>query len=237
MRQVEESEGIQIEKDKVVKNPGWRKIAKDMLNNFWGKYGQSDELSKTEFIHDTRKFFEKVRSKACKISDIHLMTENCCMVTSTVKSEYNEGNPCGNLAIAAFTTSWARLRLLDMLRRLDQRVLYCDTDSVIYISRPGDWEPERGNVLGMWSDELKSGETSIEKFMCLGPKSYAYVTDTGRQEVKSKSFTQTASRKTSWSGVQTAKSWFELVVKSILIARTICYRIVVRSCKLCTLIS
>jgi len=54
---VEESEGIQIEKDKVVKNPGWRKIAKDMLNNFWGKYGQSDELSKTEFIHDPRKFF------------------------------------------------------------------------------------------------------------------------------------------------------------------------------------
>jgi len=112
------------------------------------------------------------------------------MVTSTVESEYNEGNPCGNLAIAAFTTSWARLRLLDMLRRLDQRVLYCDTDSVIYISRIGDWDPERGNVLGMWSDELKSGETSIEKFMCLGPKSYAYVTDTGRQEVKSKSFTQ-----------------------------------------------
>ena len=26
--------------------------------------------------------------------------------------------------------------------------------------------------------------------MCLGPKSYAYVTDTGRQEVKSKWFTQ-----------------------------------------------
>ena len=85
----------------------------------------------------------------------------------------NEGNPCGNLAIAAFTTSWARLRLLDMLRRLDQRVLCCDTDSVIYISRIGDWEPERGNVLGMWSDELKFGETSIEKSIGLGPKSYA----------------------------------------------------------------
>ena len=63
VREVQESEGIQFEKDKVVKN--WRKIAKDMLNNFWGKYGQSDELSKTEFIHDPRKFLEKVRSKAC----------------------------------------------------------------------------------------------------------------------------------------------------------------------------
>ena len=68
--------------------------------------------------------------------------------------------------------------------------MYCDEDSAIYISRPGDWEPERGNVLGMWSNELKVDETTIEKFICLGPKSYAYVTDTGRQEVKSKSFTQ-----------------------------------------------
>ena len=59
VRQVQESEGIQIEKDKVVKNPGWRKIAKDMLNNFWGKYGQSDELSKTELIHDPRNFLRK----------------------------------------------------------------------------------------------------------------------------------------------------------------------------------
>jgi len=53
-----------------------------------------------------------------------------------------------NNAIAAFTTSYARLRLLDMMRKLDERVLYTDTDSVIYVSKPGDWEPALGTVLG-----------------------------------------------------------------------------------------
>ena len=113
VRQVRETEDIELDKTKVNRNPGWRKIAKDMLNNFWGKYGQSDEVSRTAFIHDPKKFYEKVRSKADKITDIDLVTEHCVMVTSAVESEYNEGNPCGNLAIAAFTTSWARLRLGD----------------------------------------------------------------------------------------------------------------------------
>ena len=38
VRHVQKSEGIQIEKDKVVENSGWRKMAKDMLNNFCGKF-------------------------------------------------------------------------------------------------------------------------------------------------------------------------------------------------------
>ena len=190
VQQMEEQEGIQIDKPKVAKNEGLRRVAKEMLNGFWGKYGQSDELSKTTFVYEPRKFFERIRSKAEKITDIHFMTENCVMLTSVAESDYNEGNAGGNLAIAAFTTSWARLKLLEMLRKLGKRALYCDTDSVMYVSKPNDWEPELGNVLGMWSSELKPGEKTIVKFVCLGPKCYAYVTDTGRQEVKTKSFTQ-----------------------------------------------
>ena len=80
------------------------------------------------------------------------------MVTFTEEDDYNEGNSTSNLAIAALTTSYARLRLLRMLRQLDDRVLYFDTDSVIYTSKPGDWEPERGNILGDWDNQLEPGE-------------------------------------------------------------------------------
>ena len=185
-----EQEDVELEPSQIANNPGRRAVAKLMLNSFWGKFGQSDEHSQTTFIYEPKKFYEKIRSHSEKISDTHLLTDKCVMVTSTVESEYNEGNPCGNLAIAAFTTSLARLKLLDMMRQLGDRVLYTDTDSVMYISRPGDYEPPRGNLLGQWTDELKPGESHIVKFMSLGPKSYSYVTDTGRQELKSKSFTQ-----------------------------------------------
>ena len=65
--------------------------------------------------------------------DVHIVTNNCVMATWSTEDEFNEGNLTSNLAIAALTTSYARLRLLKMLRALGERVLYFDTDSVIYV--------------------------------------------------------------------------------------------------------
>ena len=92
------------------------------------------------------------------------------MVTTSLEDDFNEGNNSSNVAIAAMTTSYARLRLLDMMRKLLDRVLCTDTDSVIYVSRPGDWEPQLGTVLGEWNNELEDGESHIVSFISLGPK-------------------------------------------------------------------
>ncbi|GLV38181.1 hypothetical protein CBL_12827 [Carabus blaptoides fortunei] len=46
-----------------------------------------------------------------------------------------------NVAVAAYTTAQARLRLLDHLQPLGSQVLYYDTDSVIYSPAPGQYEP------------------------------------------------------------------------------------------------
>jgi len=63
-------------------------------------------------------------------------------------------------------------------------------NSVIYVSKQGDWEPKLGNVLGDWDGQLEDGETHITSFVSLGPKTYSYVTNTGRVEMKMKSITQ-----------------------------------------------
>ena len=68
--------------------------------------------------------------------------------------------------------------------------LYFDTDSVIYTSKPGDWEVERGNIFGDWGNQLEPGESHIVSFASLGPKTYSYVTDTGRVEIKAKGISQ-----------------------------------------------
>ena len=59
-----------------------------------------------------------------------------------------------NVVIAAFTTCHARLRLYNVLDRLQERVLYFDTDSIIYVSKPGEWEPPTGDYLGDLTDEI-----------------------------------------------------------------------------------
>ena len=67
-------------------------------------------------------------------------------------------------------------------------MLYNDTDSVIYVSRPGQYDPPLGDYLGELTDELDRGEHIVE-FMYGGPKNYAYKTNTNRETCKVRGFT------------------------------------------------
>ena len=60
-----------------------------------------------------------------------------------------------NLFIAIFTTAHTRLKLYSALETLQQRVLYYDTDSVIYKWRPGQVEIPLGVFLGEFTDEVE----------------------------------------------------------------------------------
>ena len=137
-----------LDPQKMVPNAGLKSVAKLMLNSFWGKFGMRDNFCQTELVYSPKRYFDLVRSKSKVIHDVHIVTDQCVMVTFSNEDDYNEGNNTSNLAIAALTTSYAGLRLLTMLRQLGDRVLYFDTDSVIYVSKPGEWEPTLGNVLG-----------------------------------------------------------------------------------------
>ena len=68
------------------------------------------------------------------------------------------------------------------------RILYFDTDSVIYVSRPGVPDPPTGNFLGDLTSELKPSQ-HIQEFVSLGPKSYGYQINDGKTCVKVKGFT------------------------------------------------
>ena len=171
-------------------NPGRKAVAKIMFNSFWGKFGQRDSLPQTRFIHKSKDFFDLCRSERHEIHNLYAVSPECMMVTITQKDDYNEGNNGVNIAIAAFTTSYARLKLLKMMEKLDERLIYYDTDSVIFIQRPGEWQPPLGNILGDWDNQLESSESHIVEFVSLGPKVYSYITDTGRTEMKVKGLTQ-----------------------------------------------
>ena len=77
-----------------------------------------------------------------------------------------------------------------MMEKLDERLIYFDTDSAIFIQRPGEWQPPLGNILGDWDNQLESSESHVVEFVSLGPKVYSYITDTGRTEMKVKGLTQ-----------------------------------------------
>jgi hypothetical protein len=86
------------------------------------------------------------------------------------------------------------------MHHLGNRVLYHDTDSIIYLSREGDYEPELGDFLGEFTDELGCKDIGcktpdctkrhyIVEFLSAGPKNYTYKTDVGTTKCKVRGFT------------------------------------------------
>ena len=95
-----------------------------------------------------------------------------------------------NIYIAIYTTAQARLKLYnELLEPLQERVLYFDTDSCIFLEDDSPDMPEitMGDYLGDLTDELSAGDY-IEEYVGLAPKTYAYRTHKGKLCVKMKGF-------------------------------------------------
>lgn len=86
--------------------------------------------------------------------------------------------------IACFTTALARLKLYAELEKVEEQVLYYDTDSVIYSWKAGEQVIPTGIFLGQMTDGL--GGDSITVFGSAGPKSYCYKTNIAKSECKNK---------------------------------------------------
>ena len=88
------------------------------------------------------------------------------------KEQFVEASQKTNVIVAAYTTALARLKLYGYLERLGERTLYCDTDSIVFTSKEGEWRPTTGDYLGDLTDEVPNNR--IKVFVSGGPKNYAY---------------------------------------------------------------
>ena len=178
IEQYKNKENITLEKKEITKNPGKRNIAKLMLNSFWGKLAQRPNMPQTEIITDHKKLMDILCDEKIKITGDQLLNDH----TSIISYEYIDVDNAkvGNTspAIASFVTSYGRLCLYDLMTSIEKerkgRLLYCDTDSAVFVHRPGDKEIETGDYLGELTDEFASdypGFTCYKGFFC-GPKSY-----------------------------------------------------------------
>ena len=158
--------------------------------SFWGKYGQRPNLQQSTFIHDTEieEFYRLLSDPSIDVQNFHIISKDIVQMEWLYQSEFIPDNMNTNIFIATFTTCWARLKLYSILEKLNRNVLYYDTDSVIYISRPGEYQPELGDYLGELTNELYHDEYILE-FVSAGPKNYAYRTNKGKEVCKVKGFT------------------------------------------------
>ena len=141
------------------------------LYSFWGKFGQRSNLSRTTYIKDPEEYFDILTSDEQEVQDVSFVTDEMVRIQWINKEKFVEESGRTNVVIAAYTTAQARLQLYKYLEILGNRVLYCDTDSVIFWTKPGDLMLDTGDYLGDLTDELPGN--TIKSFVTGGPKNYA----------------------------------------------------------------
>ena len=181
----QKKEGIHLES--VEKNPGLRSLAKLCLNSFWGKFGQRQNMRQSKIISDAAEFYKLLTNQSRKLSDWHILNDDMVQLEWEYASEFVPEDLTTNIFLATFTTAHARVRLYDVLAKVGERVCYYDTDSIIYISKPGMYDPPMGDYLGDLTDELDGHH--IVEFVSAGPKNYAYRLENGQCCCKVKGFT------------------------------------------------
>ena len=169
------NEGILLDYDLIEFNPGRRSLAKLMLNSFWGKFGEKTNKPQTVCTQSPEEYFSYLTSDSKEVTHVQIINEEAIELHYKYNDNFVEAGHRTNVIIAAYTTTSARLKLYDVLDKLGTRVLYYDTDSIIFTYKEGDWMPPLGDYLGELTNELAEGEYII-KFVSGGPKNYAYKT-------------------------------------------------------------
>jgi len=124
-----------------------------------------------------RKSYELLTSPGTKVTNIIFPNEAVAWVSWKYSKDNITTGKNGNVAVAAYVTTKARLKLYGCLSKLGKSVLYSNTDSVIYVQKV-DELPKLiiGDYVGDLTDELEElGSGSfIDDFVSGGPKNYAF---------------------------------------------------------------
>lgn len=157
-----------------------RVVSKLLANTLWGYFALDTNKTHYRIIHDIASYQDLLQNSRFEINSVYAGSEEHLQVTYKEHEDLHIGNGRTNVIIAAFVTCHARLKLFSELKKLGERVLYFDTDSIFFVSKPNLYEPKLGTFLGEFTNEIDPKHGAwITEFVSAGPKNYAYKTDKG----------------------------------------------------------
>jgi hypothetical protein len=151
-------------KRKQAENIYENQMFKLLLNSLYGKFGQDNEIYVIDSMKKYLENYEKIKTK--EVTPI-LNNEYVKYIEILSEFPYNT-----NFIWSLYTTSYGRLELYKLLEFVDdtqEKLLYCDTDSVIYRGT----ELKGNEKLGAYKNEWKAKHILIKNV-----KEYYFDTDT-----------------------------------------------------------
>ncbi|XP_074604005.1 uncharacterized protein LOC141857411 [Brevipalpus obovatus] len=181
VKEYKDKEGISLDMKEICVNTGHRTMMKLLLNSLWGKFAIKNNPTKTELITDFSKYWSLLNNGKIQIQSEYSPTDDTVLLQYKFENdEDDEDFAVRNIAVAAFVTSYARIKLYKLIQEIESvrqgRVLYFDTDSVIFVEKDADPKIKTGDYLGELTDELVGyGEgAKCKRFTSAGPKNYGY---------------------------------------------------------------
>ena len=178
-----------------------------------------DDYDQSEYCQKYSRYLELMVGNNFQPKSVRFVTNNVAEVIYKEAKEVSRQNVKTNIYIGIRTTEMARLKLLrECLWKLQPgKLMYCDTDSALYVREPHEPTLPRGEYLGQLSSENK-GKRCL-KFAALGRKTYIKVMDDGETQLKAKGITPNPHNKTllnyeTIKGMLDGTDWFSVTTKN-----------------------
>jgi hypothetical protein len=105
---VHEREGVELQRDEFVENPGLRQLTKLMLNNLWGRYGMRQNKTQTKFVTTFTELQRLNDDPSLELSGVRIITDNVVQVAYRKRGEdFVPTSLDTNIYVAIATTAWA----------------------------------------------------------------------------------------------------------------------------------
>lgn len=176
------------------KDLGARAVAKTNANCGWGKHCQDCHPQEMDILdqNSNMSVYDKVlevESQGRILKRVTNVGSKNILITeeNTQNKRVNYGT--GYIPAGCYVPAYGRLTLWEQLNKLGDRALYNDTDSIIYIYKPNEYNIPKGNILGEWDEEdisKISEHGGIVEFVAFGPKSYGIKCADGYTNIKCK---------------------------------------------------
>jgi len=131
----------------------------------WGKLTERSNRTQTKLISQPAELYRFPVTPDDEVQN--MLFANDDVVWISLQYSANERVPIlrhTNEVICAYVTAGARIHLYAFLDKLQEKAIYCKTDSVIFLQPGQGCEPtliKTGDNLGQMQSELKKGKVTV----------------------------------------------------------------------------
>jgi len=104
----------------------------------WGKWAQNQNTTQATIVDSKKEFYVHLTCLGTEVTNIIFPNDGMAWVFWKYSEDNIVVGKNVNVAVAAYVTTQARLKLNKCLGKLEQSVLYCDTNSIIFIHKVDD---------------------------------------------------------------------------------------------------